>query len=262
MAQSQLQLDAKRIKQQTLNTTLQRPVAVYPTSFGVLAGVYVLAFGLSPLALGICAGGIALGVGGWLYEWWVRGDDHAFRIVNEYRKALAKQRAEAIARIDQLLVSLQHTEGQQQLAQLTEKFQNFEAILAKKLNVNELTYNRYLAISEQVFLNALDNLEQLAFALQSVSAIDMASINRKLQHREGDSEAQAPLLARANLWQEQHQKANALLAENEKAMTQLDLVAAKLSEVRTREGHATMDMELAMVELEQLIQKASQYHTR
>lgn len=257
MAQSQL--DAKRIKQKTLNTTLQRPVAVYPTSVGVLAGAYLLAFGLSPLALGLCAGGLALGVGGWLYEFIARGDDHALRIVEQYRAVLAGKRAAAIERIRAELDQLQHTDGLKQLEQLTRKFKNFEAVLGKKLNVNEITYNRYLAISEQVFLNALDNLEQLAFGLQSVSAIDMQAINARLERLSGQAELQKPLLARAGLWHDQHTRAQALMVENEHAMTQLDQVTAKLAEIRTREGHAQMDMEIAMAELEDLIKKASRY---
>lgn len=253
------QLNAQQIKKKTFNSTLQQPVAIYPTSAGVLAGAYLLAFGLSPIAVGVCAGGLALGVGGWLYEYVVRGDRHALKIVNKVRSQLSAKRTQSIERIRAALQNLEHKDGLYQLAQLTKKFKNFEGVLAKKLNVNELTYNRYLAISEQVFLNALDNLEQLTFGLQSVSTIDMASITGRLEQLKQNPDAQKPFLARAELWHAQHQKAKELMLENEQAMTQLDQVTARLAEVRTREGHAQMDMELAMSELESLIKKASQY---
>ena len=262
MVNRELELNTSRIKRATLNTTLQQPVAVYPTSMGVLAGVYLLAFGMAPIAAGLCVGGLTLGAGGWLYEYFVRGKNHALKIVNQYRKNLAKQRVAAIARIETELEKLHHREGQKQLQQLQAKYGNFESVLAKKLDVDELTYNRYLAMAEQVFLNALDNLEQLVFGLQSVSAINMATINEKLSRLEQDTEEYQTLLARAQLWHDQQQKAKSLLAENEQAMTQLDRVTVRLAEIRTREGHAVMDMDNAMAELEGLIQRASQYERR
>lgn len=262
MAFTETQLNAEKIKKATLNASVQQPVAVYPTSVGVLAGAYALAFGLNPVVAGICLGGLAVGCGGWLFEYFVRGKTHALNIVNRLRAELAQQRRESIERIRGELNALQHQEALQQLEQLTRKFQNFEAVLGKKLDSGELTYNRYLGIAEQVFLNALDNLEQLAFALQSIAAINMESINNRLRGMADDSEERAPLLERAQLWHDQHEKADDLLLENEHAMTQLDRVSARLAEIRTREGHAHMDMENAMAELENLISKASQYDRR
>jgi hypothetical protein len=262
MAQPETQFNAEKIKKATLNASVQQPVAVYPTSVGVLAGAYALAFGLNPVVAGLCLGGLALGTGGWLFEYFVRGKTHALRIVNRLRDELAQKRRAAIERIRGELNELNHTEALQQLDTLIRKFQNFETVLGKKLDVGELTYNRYLAMAEQVFLNSLDNLEQLAFGLQSVAAVDMDSINERLRTTADEEHERAPLLERAQLWHDQHKKADELLLENEHAMTQLDRVSARLAEIRTREGHAQMDMENAMAELENLISKASQYERR
>lgn len=262
MAQPETQFNAEKIKKATLNASVQQPVAVYPTSVGVLAGAYALAFGLNPVVAGLCLGGLALGTGGWLFEYFVRGKTHALQIVNRLRDELAQKRRAAIERIRGELNALNHTEALQQLDTLIRKFQNFETVLGKKLDVGELTYNRYLAMAEQVFLNSLDNLEQLAFGLQSVAAVDMESINERLRTTADEEHERAPLLARAQLWHDQHKKADELLLENEHAMTQLDRVSARLAEIRTREGHAQMDMENAMAELENLISKASQYERR
>ena len=90
---------------------------------------------------------------------------------------------------------------------------------------------RYLAMAEQVFLNSLDNLEQLAFGLQSVAAVDMESINERLRTTADEEHERAPLLARAQLWHDQHKRADELLLENEHAMTQLDRVSARLAEI-------------------------------
>lgn len=262
MDRSDTQLNARKIKKATLSATVQQPTAVYPTSLGVLAGTYLLAFGVSPVALGLCVGGLAIGAGGWLFEYFVRGDRHALAIVNEVRRQLAEKRRAAIAKIETELQLLKHQDGLRQLQQLTQKFDNFEQVLGKKLDSGEITYNRYLAMAEQVFLNALDNLEQLAFALQSVAAINMELIQQRLRQLPAGDEQIGVLQARVDLWQEQQTLSRALLLENERAMTQLDRVSARLAQVRTKESEAVMDMENAMSELESLINKAKQYERK
>jgi len=50
-----------------------------------------------------------------------------------------------------------------------------------------------------------------------------------------------------------------LLATNESAMTQIDNVMIAISEINTVSGHATMDLETAMKEMNYLAQRASSY---
>ena len=259
---SQQHLSSGEIKKKTLSTSVQQPISIYPSALGILGGMYLLTFGFSVIALGLCLGGLVMGAGGWLFEYLVRGPKHALNIVNRFRESLEKKRRESISRIQDALSSLQHKDGLHQLEQLNKKFNNFEQVLAKKLNSGELTYCRYLAMGEQVYLNALDNLEQLGFCLQSVSAINMERVNDKLSRLGEASPEREPLLARAQLWHEQQQKARMMLSENENAMTQLDRVTARLAEIRIKEGRAQMDMENAIAELELLISKASQYERK
>ena len=53
-----------------------------------------------------------------------------------------------------------------------EKYDNLAEILREKLNAGELTYSRYVAMAEQVFLSGLDFLKEAAMSLKSISKID------------------------------------------------------------------------------------------
>lgn len=247
---------AAEIKKETLSMTVQRPVAVYPASVGLLSLAYCGAFGFSLLGTAVAGAGLLLGFGGWAMEYFVNGDKYGLKIITAHRLALEAQRKKTLETLSKDLLQVQSSEGAEQLGKLKQKFENFEAMLAKKLEPSELAYNRYLSMAEQVYLNALDNLERLATGLQSVSTIDIRNIEARLADDSTSAEQKQALESRHTLWQTQYERAKALLVENEMAMTQIDHVTAKLADITTKSGRAQMDMELAMGELKDLIARA------
>ncbi|MDC0662920.1 hypothetical protein [Marinobacter sp. SS21] len=253
-----------QIKKETLRTSLQQPAAVYPTVMGILGGAGVTLFGSSPVMMAALAGCALLAGVGWAWEFFGRGDTHANRYLERYRKGLETQRKEAINRLRQEFINLQVDEGSVQLTLFQRKFENFNHILNRKLQPGELTYNRYLATAEQVYLNGLDNLEKAALALQSVAAIDSGMLNNKLQAlqarpHEEVQETRDQIEERLMLHQTQHQRVRQLLEQNEAALTRLDQVSTQLANTDLNSGKAAMDMEQAMGELTRLIENAQQY---
>jgi hypothetical protein len=158
-------------------------------------------------------------------------------------------------------------QGIRQLEQLQKKFQNFVEILNRTFDAEEITYGRYLGIAEQVYLSSLDNLERVIGTLASVQTIDPSHIDARIEEiladgivTEAESTEQETLNQRKLLRESQTQKVGLLMAQNEQAMTHLDLTAAALAEMKTRAGQATMDMESAMAELQNLAARSSKYN--
>lgn len=247
------------LKKQTLHTTLQRPVSLYPTTIGSLAAFYGLAFGFGTASTALTAVGLVLGAGGWAIEYFVRGDKHSLALVQRFRAELEQKRQATLLTLRKDLQSLDLSQGLRQLDLLRAKFDNFASVLSRKLNPEELAYNRYLTMAEQVYLNAIDNLEQLYTAQRSISAIDLKAIDQRLAELDANAPEADPLRDRRELWEKQQDRCKDLLLENEHAMTQLDHVTSRLGEVVTKAGRAQMDMDVAMSELKDLIVRADRY---
>jgi hypothetical protein len=163
---------------------------------------------------------------------------------------------------------LEFEQGSAQLRLLRDKLDNLAEVLKRRLNAGELTYGRYLGMAEQVYLSALDNLQESAVALRSVSTIDPDYIQgrlaelRKTGKPTGDQEREYTALQnRSDLFQKQRQRVDRLIAQNEAALTVLDKTATALAETKMAKGHAAMDAEAAMAELELLAKRTGRYAT-
>ena len=163
---------------------------------------------------------------------------------------------------------LEFGQGAAQIKMLREKFENLSEIMKRRLNAGELTYARYLGMAEQVYLSALDNLNEVAVALRSVSTIDTDHIQSRLRELNSSEqgigeqrEESAALQERHSLYDEQQQRVTRLIAQNETAMTVLDKTATALAGTKTEKGQASMDAKAAIAELERLAKQAGAYAT-
>lgn len=173
------------------------------------------------------------------------------------------------SKVDELRQELETAGSQQGLEQLDlleQKLSALTAVLKRRMNAGELTFARYLGSAEQVYLAALDNLHNVALALTSVRTIEPEYINNRLDALKGramdDESAQkesASLKQRQALLTVQLEKVDGLLAQNEVAMTALDNTATALADTATTKGHAAVDPETAMRELEALAARVSDY---
>lgn len=266
MAKQQLQRDIspQAIKKTVLSNALQRPLTVYPATIGVLGGVYALLFGAAPIALAAMAAGGGVTLVNWVYEYFIKGDEHANAFVTRFRKELEQRRIDTLRHLECELKGINNNDAVNQVKLFRAKYENFHSILDRKLDTTEITYNRYLSIAEQVFLNGLDNLENVAVTLKSISAIDIDRVRSEintLEKRNRKEEAQriTELATRLELHKKQRERVNDLLLINEKALTQLDMVSTKIANIDTKKNHAHLDMEDAMEELRHLISRADQY---
>jgi hypothetical protein len=151
-----------------------------------------------------------------------------------------------------------------QLRAIQEKRDNLVEMLDRRLEAGELTYARYLSTAQQVYIAVLGNLHEVVVAEGSVSTIDPAYIDRRLNElegREGDG-AQgeiASLRDRRALLTTQEAKVAGLLAQNESAMTLIDRTSTALADAPI--GRTPHDADAAMDALEDLANRASKYAT-
>ncbi len=249
-----------------LRETLQKPHVLYPTALGLLGGVAALVLGPSLIFVAPAAIGLALGAGGWALDYSLRRDRHAAEYLKRLHEALAGRVDETMERLRTELGELGFDAGLAQMTQLQGKFRAFEQLLRRKLDPREMTFSRYLGMTEQVFLAGLDNLRRISDTLKGLAAIDDTHIRKRLAALAADSidsatqdREIAALEERLALLETQRERVDRWLAENETAMTQIDQIMAAIASLDTSAGHASMTMEAAMSELKALAERAPRY---
>ena len=169
-----------------------------------------------------------------------------------------------IAALRSELDALVDTQPTEQLDALLSKRQSLINVLERRLDAGELTYARYLDTSHQVFTSALDNLQEVAVAYESISTIDEPYIARRLAELDADdSDAEsadrerATLERRRELRNDQRRRIAKLLAQNESALTALNRTTTALADVPI--GKKPEDADAAMAALEALADRAAKY---
>ena len=260
----QLDFSPRAIQKEVVKSVGKKPYVLYPLAVGLLGAFAAAVLSPSPLTIVAAIGGGIIGIGAWLFNATLRREVFANRYLKKLRETLSQRVNQSIRSLESDLVDVDSQDGLYQLDRLQKKFEAFQQILRRKLDENELTFGRYLGMAEQVFLGGLDNLKLLTDLLKGTSVIDAKHLGRRIVELENASSPSknaekelATLLERQGLLYQQQSKVKQLLAQNEEAMTQIDKVMAKIAGMESGPGHATMDMESAMQELERLAQRTT-----
>ena len=255
-----------------LKTTLQHPVSLYGSGVGLLGWLAIGVLGMSTPAAIAAIGGTTLGIGSWIVNFFLRGDSLARTYIDNVQQQMEEYKQQVTLCLEQDLKKWKRlpgaedyvSQGLSQFQDIREKIVNFRDVLGKKLNPQEVTFSRYLGSAEQVYFSVLDNLDKIASILESISTIDVAYIEERLRAlktlktmTEADEEEKRTLLERRTLRDDKLQEVNVLLTENEQAMT--DIEKATVSLVAITRSRATVDMETARKQLEELASRAKQY---
>ncbi len=250
------------IKRTLLNHTLQRPLVIYPVVLAVLALTFSFVIEASLYSWMIAGAGLAVGIGCWAISYFINGKKTAISAVENYHKNIVKKRHDSMDMLKHQLLKFEQEEGIYQIELLKNKFAAFQDVLDLKLNKNELTYLRYRTMAEQVFLSAIDNLNDAVSSLKSIAGINIELLDEQLLSL-GDSafdtDKREALVERKSLYDSTNGRVAALFLENERAMTELDRASNQLAKISTHSGHASMDVEQAMVELRTMAQRAEKY---
>jgi hypothetical protein len=254
------------VRRAVLMNTLQRPRVLYPTAVGCLGGLAALLLGPAAVFVVPALLGLTVGAGSWAVDNTLNQQKNSAEYLLRLRERISGQRSASLARLQANLGTLGFQAGLEQLDQLQKKFDAFQDLLGRKLNPEELTYGRYLAMTEQVFLAGIDNLNRVADTLLALATIDVAKLQARIHELETDNieskgqdlEIQT-LRERMVFHDQQRERIDQWLGENEAAITQMDRVMAAIADLDTSTGHASMTMETAMQELKGLAERASSY---
>ncbi|MEO9803399.1 MAG: hypothetical protein ABJF04_09140 [Reichenbachiella sp.] len=208
-----------------------------------------------------------MGITSWVYNFFVDGHRFEKKYVVKLREIIAQKTALKRKDLSEDLAKFGSTRGLQQLELFQKKFDNLIEVLNSKFDETQLTYSRYYGIAQEVFLSGIDNLSDLVTALKTIDTMDIDYLNAQLMELE-KIEKLSParnkefdaLKRRLNSSREQKNKVHDLLAENEEALAQFDETAIAISEIeRTRNKEATIGMEKAMSDLQELISRTKYF---
>lgn len=253
----------KSISKHVAKATAQKPYVLYPLAIGILGGLSALLLGTT-LIPALVGGGI--GIAAWLLDNTLRKDKHSSRYVRKLNEILALRTQESLSSLREDLATVGEYPGLDQLERLKRKFDAFDKLLRRKLNPDELTFGRYLGMAEQLYLGGLDNLSTIANIKRGLNAISEEHLEKRTERLDSDTEMSdnerrelEALERRKQLVEKQKELLSTLLAQNETAMTKLDEVMAAIAAMDVGDGRATMDIEQAMLELEELAHRTSEY---
>jgi hypothetical protein len=253
----------RAITRQVATATAQKPYVLYPLAAGLLGGLSALLLG-TPLLPALIGGGI--GVAAWVLDNTLRRDHHANNYVSKLHEMLERRTQASLTALEAELHEVGETGGYDQLKRLKKKYETFDSLLRRKLNPAELTFGRYLGMAEQLYLGGLDNLNTVTHIRRGLNAINPSHIQRRVDQivRDGEidtteEQEMEALSRRQALMLQQREQITALLAQNETAMTRLDEVMASIAALNLGDRRATMDIEEAMLELEELARRSGDY---
>ncbi|MBN2531674.1 MAG: hypothetical protein JXB88_02215 [Spirochaetales bacterium] len=253
---------------------IQNPVSMYSVALGAV-GAIAAGILFPSLFLVICSTGLVLfGIASVIINFALRKNIFETRHLSYLNNLLNKQKQLVLGRLKRELKKLSSDKGLKiysdqavyQFEKIQTKFDNFKRILSEKFNPEEITYGRFFGTTEQLYLSVLDNLEDITNSLATISNIDDDYITERMNYLTGlaspedaDKREMTTLTTRKELKQKSLEQINELLTINEEAMTQIDISMTTISRTKTKMGRASMDMEVARQDLEELINRTKKY---
>lgn len=216
-----------------------------------------------PWMVGLASVAVAAGVFSLWPVFYVRSDQYVktvFGLGEELEGAEARSATELMEEFKRLGFG----DGGDQVQTLRQKYRNLADVLGKRLDAGELTYRRYLGMAESVYLAAMENLRDVAITLRSISTIDPAALQLRIQDLRKEVDFPVPEAIRAieerrRLYEEQRQQIAKLLSQTEAAMTALDHTTAALARTRTSKGSTDVGIEEAMKALVDMAGRTDKY---
>jgi hypothetical protein len=144
-----------------------------------------------------------------------------------------------------------------QFETLTQTQKLLETALTRKFSPSELTYQRYQTAAEGVRRKAIERLEKVAEALESLKAEDASELESRLRDLAPDHAERSALEERLRLKRERIEQADRRISNNELALTEMERVLSAITELETQPQNATYEQVLA--ELEALARRAEDY---
>ena len=219
------------------------------------------------IGIPIIGGALLLGGGTWAWKRFFKGDKFFDQYRDHLRQLIDEDTERRRHELQQSLEAYGNNHASEQLEQFQTKIKVFIEILDMKFpDKNQLTYNRYYTISQEVFLSGIDNLNEVLLIHKTLDAINIDYIDRSLQRLEGrEQEAvtkreRSSLLQSRQQYQDQLQDIKNLMAQNEEALGKLDEAIVQVQDIkRSANNEGQLDMEASMEQLHRMAQQSYKF---
>jgi len=217
---SPLDLSSGAIEKHILNETIQSPLTTFSAVVAILAGLYMLAFGVNQPSLLLAAGAGFLSIGTFIFNYFIRGE----KLAQEYvRTQLAKQRTNReneIVAIYNEFKKMGAAEGEQAATELSQAYQKFKNFLqthtAKGASMQTM---RLQILAEETYLKGIDVLQTALAVTQALREIDVKKLEREVQE-----------------WQKQREKPHTENRELSALERRIDLNQRRIDSYRNRQS--------------------------
>jgi hypothetical protein len=219
------------------------------------------------IGIPIIGGALLLGGGTWAWKRFFKGDKFFDQYRDHLRQLLDEDTERRRHELQQSLEAYGNKHACEQLEQFQIKIRVFIEILDIKFpDKNQLTYNRYYTISQEVFLSGIDNLNEVLLMHKTLDAIDLDYIERSLQRLERKEQDDATKRERISLLQskqkflDQQQDIKNLMAQNEEALGKLDEAIVQVQDIkRSANSESQLDMEASIEQLHRIAQQSYKF---
>ena len=219
------------------------------------------------IGIPIIGGALLLGGGTWAWKRFFKGDTFFENYRDHLRQILDEDTRRRRNELQQSLDAYGNKHASEQLGQFQNKIKVFIEILNMKFpDKNQLSYNRYYMIAQEVFLSGIDNLNEVLLIHKTLDAIDINYIERslkKLETREQDAAAkreQNSLLLSKQQYLDQQLDIKNLMAQNEEALSKLDEAIVQVQDIkRSANNESQLDMEASIEQLHRMAQQSFKF---
>jgi hypothetical protein len=247
---------------------IQHPLTLWPPALGTAAGVGMALFGIAsgPFSAAIAVGGIGMGVANWAYRFFGKGDEYMQNHYAELHEQFEKLKQQKSVELADELKQLGCKQGQTQVTQFEDKFQNLLAVFRRVLSENELTFSRVMGTAEQVYRSGLENLDRVVTLLLNIKDMDreditarITALEQKPKRTNADETNLKALQDQAGVYDQTVQEVDELLAGNEEALATMDKAGNAAVRIKDRSAAQTPReiMAEAMGLLDQMVVRAN-----
>jgi hypothetical protein len=264
----QLDFSERAARRAAFFDIVQHPLTLWPPAVGTATAVGFALFGIAsgPFSAAIAVGGIGVGVANWAYRFYGRGDAYMQKHYADLHEQFEKLKRQKTAELAADLKKLGCKQGETQVAQFEDKFQNLLAVFRRVLSENELTFSRVMGTAEQVYRSGLENLERVVTLLLNVKDMDrqditerIAVLQQKPARTHADDTSLKALQDQAGVFDQTAQEVDELLAGNEEALATMDKAGNAAIRIKDRSASQTPReiMAEAMGLLDQMVVRAN-----
>lgn len=255
----------KRINSELTKDAFKNPLFQYPAAIAVVAGVAGVVLGFSEVVFWAIMGASMTSSFSWVWQRFCQADKNQRRYIERVQKEIRAETDKKRRRLLEDLTQIGCDRGVKQLQEIEDEFNSLVELLGQKLDEGEMTYQRYHAMSQGVFLAGIDNLRKVLETLQSVDQVDVSGLEAEIKQlqspkcSERNKEGRAAaLITRLDNAKKQKEAAEDLLDENEQAIAQLNTAGTEIAKMDAGLDEGKSGMAQAMDDLMIRIKQAKE----